>query len=172
MPGNTEAEGADMSDEPEPTTVGPSSPAALRDTRWLSGGIWAAVLVALLVSSRAGLGAGIGVFDFSTLSLIAYDGLERSDPNRELAASAALIFTLGIALALVVAWWAFARATQALVAALSDSTGEEDAPVPGIWLIEGKGRSPLSELATYLGIAWALIVLRPVVVTAIQVFTS
>ena len=162
-----------MSDQPEPTTIGPSSPAALRDTRWLSGGIWAAVLVALLVSSRAGLGAGIGVFDFGTLSLVAYSGVERSDPNRELAASAALILTVGIALSLVVAWWAFARATQALVAALSDSTdGDEDVPVPGIWLIEGKGRSPLSELATYLGIAWALIVLRPVVVTAIHVFTA
>ena len=162
-----------MSDQRGPATPLESSPAALRDTRWLAGAIWAVSLLALLVTSAMGMGQAVGTFDFTALSLLAYSDLGHGEPNRELAVSAALIITAGIALVLVVAWWAFARATQGLIAALSDSSdSRDDSPVRGIWLIEGSGRSPLSDLLTFLGFAWALIVLRPMVITAIQVFTS
>ncbi len=161
-----------MSEQPESSSgVVPASPAALRDTRWLGGAIWGAELVALLVSSWAGQRIATSPYDFGLFAAISSSS-GPLEPDRKLMATAALIITVGIAVVLVAAWWAFAKATHGLIAALSDSSDTEaDEPVPGIWLVPG-GRSPLSDTASYLGVAWALIILRPAVIAAIQAFTS
>jgi hypothetical protein len=160
-----------VSDQPniEPQ---PPSAAALRDTRWLAGGMWGALLLALLVTSWAALRTGGSAIDLSLFSVFFF-GDQASDPNRDLAAAASLVITAAIALALVAAWWIFARATQGLLAALADaSDGNDDEATPGIWLVEDGRRSPLSDLGTYFGVTWALIIMRPAVIVSIQVFTS
>lgn len=159
-----------MSDQPDIELS--RSAASLRDTRWLAGAIWGASLLALLVTSWAGLGSGGSAVDLTLFSIFAFGGPE-PDPNRDLAAAASLVISAAIALAIVTAWWIFARATQGLLSALADaSDGATDEATPGIWLSQDDRRSPLSDLLTYLGVTWALIILRPVVIGSIQVFTS
>jgi hypothetical protein len=147
----------------------PSSPAALRDTRWIGAAIWGAALIALLATSWAAVGGPFGGLNFVYLAQIG----PGDDPDRNFAAAVELVFTVGIAAVLLLGWWALARATHGLIVALSDSSDTaDDEPVPGVWLTEDGRRSPLSDLASYAGAAWALIILRPVVVISIQVFTA
>ena len=162
-----------MSEHPESGEgMLPASAAALRDTRWLAGAIWAAELLALLVTSWAAQRVATSPYDLNFLSVLS-SGSGQYNPDHKLIAATALVVTAGIAVMLVAAWWAFAKATHALIAALSDSSDtEEDAPVPGIWIAPGAGRSPLSDAASYVGIAWALIILRPAVIAVIQAFTA
>jgi hypothetical protein len=162
-----------MSEQSEPTEdFLPASAAALRDTRWLAGAIWGGALLTLLVTSWAAQRLASGPYDLTFLSAI-YSSSGQFDPDRKLTTAAMLIITAGIAVVLVAAWWAFAKATHGLIAALSDSSDTaEDAPVPGIWIVHGGGRSPLSDVASYIGVAWALIILRPVVLGTIQAFTG
>lgn len=162
-----------MSEQPESGgSLLPASAAALRDTRWLGGAIWGAELIALLISSWAAQRVLTSPYDVGFFAVY-NPGNGEYDPDRKLIAAAVLIITAGIAVVLVAAWWAFAKATHALIAALSDSSDtEEDAPVPGIWIAAGTGRSPLSDAASYLGVAWALIIVRPAVILAIQAFTG
>lgn len=162
-----------MSEQPEVAGIAPASPAALRDTRWLAGAMWGAALFAALLTSWAALGGAGATGDAGLFSLLLLGGGSGPGSDRDLAASASLIISAGIALMLIVVWWALSRATLGLIAALADSSdGPDDAPVPGMWLAQEGGRSALSDMATYLGVAWALIVLRPVVVVSIQVFTA
>ncbi|MGE3073703.1 MAG: hypothetical protein AB7N24_06390 [Dehalococcoidia bacterium] len=162
-----------MSDSPNSNDgLLPASAAALRDTRWLGGGIWGAALIALLVTSWASQRVLSSPYDVGFFAVFNQNN-GQYDPNQKLVAATALIITAGIAVTLVAAWWAFARATHALIAALADSNdSEEDAPVTGIWIIPGTGRSPLSDAASYLGVAWALIIVRPAVILTIQAFTG
>jgi hypothetical protein len=160
-----------MSDQPAFEPGEPASPSALRDTRWIAAAMWGAALVALLATSGAAVGGLLWPFGVGLPgSFVSYGGDEDS---QDLVASAGLIVTIGIALVLIVSWWAFARATHGLIAALSDSSDTaEDAPVPGTWLAQEGGRSALSDMATYLGVTWALVVLRPAVVMTLAVFAS
>ncbi|MGE0599075.1 MAG: hypothetical protein AB7J35_08495 [Dehalococcoidia bacterium] len=162
-----------MSDNPNSNDgLLPASAAALRDTRWLGGAIWGAALLALLVTSWAAQRVLTSPYDVGFFAAFNLDN-GQNGPNQELVASAALIITAGVAVTLVAAWWAFARGTHGLIAALADSNdSEEDAPVTGIWIVPGTGRSPLSDAASYLGVAWALIILRPAVILTIQAFTG
>src|SRR5687768_2957040 len=108
-----------MTDQPDPEPeIVNSTPAALRDTRWIAGGIWGAALLALLVSSWAAVsggaigGAGL-FFPYLGLGLDSNNG----DADPELVASFALIITIALAGVLAFAWWRFATATRQLLAA-------------------------------------------------------
>ena len=164
-----------MTDKPEsePQIVN-STPAALRDTRWLAGGIWGAVLLALLVSSWAavsgGATGGAGLF-FPYLGL----GLENNgDANPELVASVALIITIALAGVLAFAWWRFATVTRQLLNGISDVSDHPNAdPAPTFWLAgPNPARSELVDLFPALGVAWALLVIRPVAVIALQIYST
>jgi hypothetical protein len=160
--------------DPEPEIVN-STPAALRDTRWLAGGIWGAILLTLLVSSWAAVsggaigGAGL-FFPYLGLGLDSNNG--EADP--ELVASFALIITIALAGVLLFAWWRFATATRQLLAGISDVSDHPNAdPAPAYWLGgSNAARSELVDLFPALGVAWALIVIRPVAVLALQIYST
>ncbi len=159
--------------EPESEILN-STPAALRDTRWLAGGIWAAVLLALLVTSWAAVGAGAiggaGLF-FPYLGIGLDSSSNEADP--ELVASFGLIITIALAGVLAYAWWRFATATRQLLEGISDVSDHPNAdPAPAYWLASGNARSELIDLFPALGVAWALTVIRPVAVIAVQIYST
>ena len=165
-----------MSDEAELETAPPTSPAALRDTRWLSGAIWIGFLFALLLTSWAGLGAdlsGVGLGgSIITYLTVALGG--ENEGTSEMIISFALIITAAIAGVLVYAWLRFAAATRQLVAGLAESTDDpEAASVASYWLPSGEtGRSDLFDLVAALGVVWAIIVVRPVVLAAMRIYVD
>lgn len=163
-----------MSDEADLEATAPASPAALRDTRWLSGAIWLGVLFALLLTSWAGLGAdltGVGLGgSIITYLTVALGG--ENDGTPEMLISFALLITAAIAGVLVYAWSRFAAATRQLIAGLAESTDDPDAAsVASYWLPSAEtGRSDLFDLVAALGVVWAIIVVRPVVLAAMRIY--
>lgn len=163
-----------MSDEPESAETAPTSPAALRDARWLSGLMWTASLFALLLTSWAGLGADLSGAALGS-SVIAYLSVAlgvEGGGNSDFIISFALILTAAIAGVLGYAWWRFAAVTRQLVAGLAESTDDPDAAaVASYWLPSAQtGRSDLFDLVLSLGVAWAIIVARPVILAAMRIY--
>src|SRR5687768_12300988 len=114
-----------MSDQPDsnPGTLS-VSPAALRDTRWLAGGIWGGLLLALVVTSwgavtGGGIAGSFGIFPFINLGT-----QDPADANPERVATVGLIVTAIVAALVLFAWTRFAIATMALVSSLSDSSDD------------------------------------------------
>jgi hypothetical protein len=91
-----------------------------------------------------------------------------------LVASFALIITIALAGVLLFAWWRFATATRQLLAGISDVSDHPNAdPAPAYWLGgSNAARSELVDLFPALGVAWALIVIRPVAVLALQIYST
>jgi hypothetical protein len=165
-----------MSDQPN-SNAGTSSvsPAVLRDTRWLAGGIWGALLLALVVTSWGAVTAGGAATSFSFLSFINLGASQNPDDmNPDLVATVALVLMAIVSALLVLAWTRFAAATMSLVSSLSDSSDDaEDQPATIYWLPTTPGaRSELVDLLGVLGLAWAAIVLRPIVVAAVQIYSA
>ena len=109
-----------MSDQPDSNTGTSSvSAAALRDTRWLAGGIWGGLLLALVVTSVYGINS------FTQGSLASrYLGLplQNASPNEKVAAAVGMIASGVAALILLAAWRSFATMTNVLVGALAGSS--------------------------------------------------
>ena len=151
-----------MSDEPttDSVTVGA---AALRDGRWLAGGIWTALLLALITTS------GYGIKAFSEGSISArYFGLpsgDNLDTNARVTSILGIVLSAATALLILAGWRAFARVTNILIAALAESSDEpEEAPVPADWLLtdaRGVVFSNAGEVVQFVGFAWAVMVVTP-----------
>jgi hypothetical protein len=157
------------------TTDPGTTSAALRDGRRIAIGVWVALLVTLLVTSWAGLGANLVTTGLND-SVITYLTVALSGSGKtgvpETIATAALALTVAIAGALVLAWMRFAQATRQMLDGLDDASGGPDtAPATSYWLPAGEtNRSELLDLLTFVGVAWGLIILRPVVIGTLQVF--
>lgn len=164
-----------MDDDRDELGLRGSTPAALRDTRWLAGLVWGAALLGLIVTSGAAVTAGA----FGAAGLyVPYIGLESgssgSGSDLQLVASFALVITVAIAGVVAYAWWRFGMATRQLLAGLSEASDDpESDPAPAYWLasVDG-GRSEMVELIPALGMAWALIIIRPVAVIALQIYST
>jgi hypothetical protein len=171
-----------MSDQPATngTNSGPGALAALRDARWLAGAIWVGLLLALLFTSSHAVSA----FTQGGLAT-AYFGQSMSgeDHDRNNAiAMVGLTLSGGAALALLGGWWGFVRATKALVIGYSYSADEGEDPMPAEWVLEASPaeddaeaqpdptRTMVSDVLQYVGIAWAVIIMTPAVLSAVRVF--
>ena len=164
-----------MSDQPGSTPeLIPASPAALRDTRWLAGAIWGGLLLALIVTSWAAVTGGGIAATFSYFPFISLGNQNPEDMEPELVATVAVVLTAVVAALVVLAWIRFANATLSLVSSLSDSGDDaEDQPATMYWLPTVPGqRSELVDLVGLIGIAWGTMILRPIVVVAIQIYSS
>lgn len=161
-----------MSQEPEPP---PASPAALRDGRRVAVGMWAAMLLTLLVTSWAGLGTSINGNGLNE-SIVTYLSIALSgapkDGVPETIAIVALAVTFAIAGVLLLGWLRFAQATRQMLDGLDDASDDADAvPVTSYWLpADDSSRSELLDLLAYVGAAWSLIILRPAILGTVQVF--
>jgi hypothetical protein len=164
-----------MTDQPDPEPeIVNSTPAALRDTRWLAGGIWGGLLLALVVTSwgavtGGGIAGSFGIFPFINLGT-----QDPADANPERVATVGLIVTAIVAALVLFAWTRFAIATMALVSSLSDSSDDaEDQPATIYWLPATPGaRSELVDLLGLVGLAWAAIILRPMVIAAVHIYSA
>lgn len=142
-----------------------ASAAVLRDVRWLTAGIWGALLIALVVTS----GYGITAFAQGSLSS-RYIGLPLSgdsDTNAKAAAVVGILLSAAAAILIFSAWAAFAQATNRLVTALGSATDDEDdAPVVLDWIVDQPGNVVMTlagGVVRFLGAAWAVMVVTPAV---------
>ena len=163
------------------TSPGPGALAALRDARWLAGAIWAGLLLALLFTSAQ----AVNSFTQGGLaSRFFVSNMNGMDPSQNHAiALVGLILSGGAALALLGGWWGFVRATRALVVAYSYSADEGEEPMPAEWVLEAThaegeseaqpnpARTMVSDVLQYVGIAWAVIIVTPAVLAAVQAFS-
>lgn len=162
-----------MSDQPNSEQMEPASPAALRDTRWLAGAIWGALLLALVVTS------GYGITSFAQGSISSrYIGLPLSGddaPSAKVAALAGIVLSAIAALLILAAWRAFAKATNALVGALADaSDATDDQPAPGDWIVadpRGVVLTMAGEVVQFVGAAWAVMVVTPAILGLATAFS-
>lgn len=165
-----------MTNQPEPDGQTSPSRDALRDTRWLACGIWAAVFVGLLVTSYAGIVGPMSNVDLSLLSLESFQGDfdgDQNTPNRDLIAVVALAVSAVIALVVLFLWALFGRATTALLSSLTDSADSaREVPATVVWLTASGERSALGDILMWSGLAWALLIARPVLVAALRVLTA
>jgi hypothetical protein len=159
--------------DPTQSQFVPSSPSALRDARWLTGGIWAALLLALVVTS----GYGITAFAQGSLSS-RYIGLPLTgpaDPNAKVGAVVGIVLSVATALLILAAWRSFAKATNSLVTALSEaSDAPEELPTAADWLAEPQSQPLISiagEVVQFLGGAWAVMVVTPAVLGVTTAFS-
>ncbi len=151
-----------MSDQPD-SAVEPANPAALRDGRWLAGGIWGALLLTLVTTS------GYGIKAFSDGSIASrYIGLPldgSSEASAKVAAVLGVVLSTAAALLILAAWRAFVRTTNVLISALADSNDDPDeAPVPADWMMtDAKGAvfTAAGEVVQFVGLAWAVMVVTP-----------
>ncbi len=151
---------------------------ALRDVRWLTGIIWAGLLVALLVTSVNAVHA----FTQGTLASRVFGPITSfpQDPGdaARSGALAGLCLSALAALAVLGGWIAFARVTKAVVVALADS------PTPGAaaaaeWLIVSEDAEPslitvartlASDVLVFVGAAWLVIIVTPAILAAVQAY--
>ena len=172
-----------MSDQPSPsgTNSGAEAIAALRDARWLAGAIWAGLLLALLFTSAQ---AAPAFTQGGLASRFFVSNMNGMDPSQNHAiAVAGLILSGGAALALLGGWWGFVRATKALVIGYSYSADEGEDPIPAEWVLEearaegdaeaqpNPTRTMVSDVLQYVGVAWAVIIVTPAVLAAVQAFS-
>ena len=171
-----------MSDQPSPggTSPGAGTLAALRDARWLAGAVWAGLLLSLLFTSAQ---AVTSFTQGGLTSRFFVPTMNGQDPGQNHAiAVAGLILSGGAALALLGGWWGFVRATKALVVAYSYSADEGEGPIPAEWVVEAAQaegdagaqpdptRTMVSDVLQYVGVAWAVIIVTPAVLAAVQAF--
>ncbi|MBA4179433.1 MAG: hypothetical protein C0506_02495 [Anaerolinea sp.] len=159
------------SQTPPNEDLGPPSPAALRDMRWLAAVLWSGLLLALLFTS-------VKAMESYTQGTIAtrYFGVgpqadEGSDP--ETLAIAGLALSGLAALAIVTGWYQFVRATKALLVAYGYSGRADEEPSPNEWVTEDDkqgSRTMLSDVLQYVGLAWAVIIVTPAALAAVQAF--
>ena len=178
------------SDSPAGMPLAPGAPphlasfqTALRDVRWLAGGIWAAVLVALLVTSAVAITAFTqgSLLTFSARSFTSIAGNQGT--NGHAVAIAALCLAALEALALFTAWTAFVRATRNLVTAYAYDAGEADeAPAAAEWItdvmyVDSDPNDPpaprmiIADVVQFIGVAWAILIVTPAVMLAVTTFS-
>lgn len=152
--------------------IGPASPTALRDARWLAAALWGGLLLALLFTSAK------GIESFTQGSITArYFNIElqgRSAPDENSLAVTGLVLSGLTALALLAGWYQFVRATQALLVAYGYSGREGEEPSPAEWLTTDDGdgnRTMLSDVLQYVGVAWAVMIVTPAILGAARVFS-
>ena len=179
--------------EPSPSsrttspTENPPHPAsfqtALRDVRWLAGGVWAGVLVALLVTSAVAITAFTqgSLLTFSARSFTSIAG-NQGTSNGHAIAIAALLLAILEAMALFIAWTAFVRATRNLVTAYAYDAGEADeAPAAAEWITEvmyvdsdpndpPAPRMIIADVVQFIGAAWVVLIVTPAVMLAVTTF--
>jgi hypothetical protein len=162
-----------MSDQPDSNTGTSSvSAAALRDTRWLAGGIWGGLLLALVVTSVYGINS------FTQGSLASrYLGLplQNASPNEKVAAAVGMIASGVAALILLAAWRSFATMTNVLVGALAGSSdAADDSPAPADWLlpdVNGGVFTRVGEVVQFVGFAWAVMIATPALLSLATAFS-
>ncbi len=172
-----------MSDQPDGsgTTATAITGTALRDTRWLAGGIWAGLLGALLVTSITAVDAftqgSIASRYFAAVSNI---GPGQGHSDDALAVTGLIVSGLA-ALALFGGWFAFVRATRAMLLAYADAgIGDDEAPAPAEWVTDESSadstrtqvlRIVPADVVMYIGLAWAVIIVMPAILAAVEVWS-
>jgi hypothetical protein len=142
------------------------------DGRWIAFAIWGAVLLALLVTSYAGIVGPTSNIDLTLLTLERYQDLsspEKGGLDTDLIAWVSLAITAAIALGILLLWALFGRATSALLSGLADEDGEDQ---PARAWVGGGNRSMLGDLLMWGGLVWALLIARPVLVRALRLLTN
>ena len=179
-----------MSEQSSSRTNAPSTPPhpasfqiALRDVRWLAGGVWLGVLVALLVTSAVAITAFTqgSLVTFSSRSFTSINGSQPNDGHA--IAIAALLLAILEAMALFIAWTAFVRATRNLVTAYAFDAGEADeAPAAAEWITEvmyvdsdpndpPAPRMIIADVVQFIGAAWVILIVTPAVMLAVTTFS-
>ena len=173
------------SDTASPPAARAPLQAALRDGRWLAGGIWAGVLLALLVTSAVAITAFAegSLASASTRSFASIAGTPLNNNNSHAVAVAGLCMAGLEALALFTAWTAFVRATRNLVTAYAFDAGEADeAPAAAEWIAdvpysdarpdepEPTPKVIIADVIQFVGVAWAIVIVTPAVLLAVTAF--
>ncbi|MGH2633787.1 MAG: hypothetical protein ACRDG3_10295 [Tepidiformaceae bacterium] len=147
---------------------------ALRDVRWLAGGIWVGILAALLVTSA------VSITVLAQGSLLTFSA---GSDNAHAVAIAAVLLAVLEAMALFLAWTAFVRATRNLVTAYAYDAGEADeAPAAAEWITDMMyadadpndpplaPRMIIADVVQFIGVAWVVLILTPAVMLAVTAF--
>jgi len=171
------------SDTASPPAARAPLQAALRDGRWLAGGIWAGVLLALLVTSAVAITA-FAEGSLASASTRSFASIAGTPLNNSHAVAVAGLCMAGLeALALFTAWTAFVRATRNLVTAYAFDAGEADeAPAAAEWIAdvpysdarpdepEPTPKVIIADVIQFVGVAWAIVIVTPAVLLAVTAF--
>lgn len=137
--------------------------------RWLAAVLWGGLLLALLFTSMNAV-ESYTEGTIATRYLAMFSQVMEEPHERTVAVTGIALSSLA-ALAVVGGWFQFVRATKALLVDYGYSGRADEEPSPNGWVTDDDtrgGRTMLSDVLKYVGMAWAVIIMTPAILGAVQ----